>query len=88
MTNNEILNAITVLRDVLNAAGLAYQNADIMIKDLKENPVYPEIEIERAFCAGFVCNLKSMKDFEGNSILKKYDAYKKSGYFTIKPIGQ
>lgn len=81
MTNEEIINAITVLRDVLKAANLAYEIADKMLEDIKKYPVYQEVEIERAFCAGFISNLHSLADFNGNSIIGKYEAYRKSGFF-------
>lgn len=84
MNNDQIINAITVLRDVLKAAGLAYEKADEMIIELKENPVFPKEEIERAFCGGFLANMKSMADFDGNAILKKFENYEKQfGYYSL-----
>lgn len=81
MTNREILNALTVLRDVLKAAKLEYEVADRMIQQMKDYPVADDIEIERAFCAGFIANLHSMADFNGDSIIKKYKAYRTSGFY-------
>lgn len=83
MTNEEIINALSVLRTVLKAAKLAYEPAEAMIAELKENPVFPEEEIERAFCMGFVCNLKSMEDFKGDRIIEKFKAYKKSDFYKL-----
>jgi len=86
MNNDQIINAITVLRDVLKAARLDYKKAEEMISELKENPVTSQTEVERAFCAGFVCNLKSMADFDGDRILKKFETYKNSSDFKLVKI--
>lgn len=80
MENEEIINALSVLSSALKAAKLEYKIADKMIEDLKKNPVYQESELQRAFCACFICNLKSMADFDGERIVSKYESFKNSGF--------
>lgn len=54
MKHEDIVNAITVLRDITKKAGLAYEVADKMLLDLEKHKLYDEQDIEKAFCLGWL----------------------------------
>lgn len=76
MKKEDLINAVTVLRDVLKAAKLAYQPADKMLIDLQSSTFYTEADLERAFIAGWMSNYKTFEDLKNFDFNIAYNQFK------------
>ena len=76
MTKPDLINALLVMRTVLKKAGLAYQPADLMIDWLTNNDLFTSKDIEEAFCAGMLVNMKFPTDLRDADFEKSFNAFR------------
>jgi hypothetical protein len=76
MKKDDIINALSVMRTVMLKENLVHEPADIMIKELRDNSIYFESDLEKAFIAGWLCNYKTIADMKGFDFQKALENFK------------
>lgn len=75
-----VIKALQDLIIEMKRAGLEHLPVTHIINEIKRDGLYDDTDLERAFCGGFIANMKSIHDFDNNRLSECFNSFKTINY--------